>query len=349
MASVALKQTNVFSCPEVVFWWWWIFWIIVTDYGVTQSRILKEPLRGWRSLWEVGSAKLLLTAVLWPLAGHSRINTRLTLLHTNNCLFIQILCGWCVIMDVCHVIWFSLKCEYTNNHCSTKWYCNKRFLLPMMSFDRTVWKSFSVRQQKGTFLACWKHFSNLLLSVTGELMIALSWMFCVTQKCQSWSGGLVCEAEYTCAFQDITTDATASNRWPKALRLIQGTTVSCGSNWVENFFLFYLKVQKNCRQCADGIPEFFIWSLIYWMSSSSSADYWVMWYFTKSINGKFFFLNGPLISRQSCGAVQVCEKMGFCFMWPEAAKGPSLRNAFICYGNTIPSSICGRGTAGTST
>lgn len=33
------------------------------------------------------------------------------------------------------------KCGYTNNPCSTKWYCNERFLLAMMNVDHTVWKS----------------------------------------------------------------------------------------------------------------------------------------------------------------------------------------------------------------
>lgn len=34
------------------------------------------------------------------------------------------------------------KCGYTNNHCSTKQYCNEQFLLPMMNSDRTVGKVF---------------------------------------------------------------------------------------------------------------------------------------------------------------------------------------------------------------
>lgn len=100
-----VKTDCVFLMTEVVFWWW----IIVTDYSVTRSIVLKEPFGVWRSLWEVSSAKLFPTAVFWPVTGHCWINTYFILVHTDYCLFIPILCGWCVLMDVCHVIGFSLK------------------------------------------------------------------------------------------------------------------------------------------------------------------------------------------------------------------------------------------------
>lgn len=48
------------------------------------------------------------------------------------------------------------KCGYTNNHCSTKRYCNERFLLAMMDFDRTVGKVFDRQAAKSRLVtASW--------------------------------------------------------------------------------------------------------------------------------------------------------------------------------------------------
>ncbi len=123
---------------------------------------------------------------------------------------------------------------------------------------------------------------------------------------------------------------------------IHGTAVSFASHWAENeFFLsfsFFFQFKSP-----DKLYWMWRWNprvhcLASWFVGWTGV--WVKWYFTKSI---ICFLSGLLISRQSCVAVEACTGMGFIFKWldemkwnPVAAEGPSLRNEFICSGNTIP-------------
>lgn len=75
------------------------------------------------------------------------------------------------------------KCGYTNNHCSTKWYCNERFLLHMMNswsyFVKSLWRSDSKEP-----LCC-------LLQKFLKLAPFCD-CFCLTQKYRRRLGRLVC-------------------------------------------------------------------------------------------------------------------------------------------------------------
>lgn len=133
------------------------------------------------------------------------------------------------------------KCGYTNNHCSSKWYCNERFVLPMMNFDRTVWKSLTVGQQVHS-AACWEHFSNLLLTVTGELAWSFVLLFNPEMSVlvgrislQGWTYMYI--SNLSLMLQQVT-DGWNHQGW------FQKTQVSFGSHWsgvrLSSFYCFFI-------------------------------------------------------------------------------------------------------------
>lgn len=116
------------------------------------------------------------------------------------------------------------KCGYTNNHCSTKWYCNERFLLPMMNFDRTVRKSLSVRRQRaarsGPLCCLVEKFLKLapFFDWRARDCVILTVMF--NLEMSVLVGRLNIHVHIKTL--QLFFDATASNRWLKTSKVISG-------------------------------------------------------------------------------------------------------------------------------
>lgn len=121
-----------------------IFWIVVTDNGVTQSVVLKEPFWNFDGRRDKSLVPTFFSppAVCHPVSVHHWIDICFILSHTNKCLFIPILSSWCVLMDVCHVIEVLALSEETQiNNFTTKWHCNELFPLFVMTWnDGSVWR-----------------------------------------------------------------------------------------------------------------------------------------------------------------------------------------------------------------
>lgn len=81
-----------------------VLMVNILDIVTDSLRQLELPSRAWRLKSDTNNSFPLRRSelLLWT-------DTHLFLVHTNSCLFIPILRGWCVLMDVCRVIGFSLK------------------------------------------------------------------------------------------------------------------------------------------------------------------------------------------------------------------------------------------------